>query len=221
MTRVLARYSLVTLLIGLIEEEFEVALIGSGLGDEFHGKHVHHMLAAATSVEPRVGCGVGGQSNELHKYMEHHKHTQWNRTEWWAGDDYATLHDKPASPLTLYWEHPFFTIVVYCPALYCRCYPWTLATKQASFSSILKFAGGCPSQITSFPWQVVLHFIGFQICAGSIITEGHVLTAAHCVHNTNKSPTTPISKESLTVTYDFVHSLQLLRKNVICLCTST
>jgi len=121
------------------------------------------LYATASNVEPRVGCGVAGQSPELHKYVDSHLHQAWNRTEW--------------------------------------CYPWTLTTKQADFQSILKVAGGFPTQITSFPWQVVLHFNGFQICAGSIISADHIITAAHCVHNTNKSPTSPISISSLTVMY--------------------
>ena len=45
-----------------------------------------------------------------------------------------------------------------------------------------RIVGGIPAQIHVFSWMVVVNFKDLNaICSGSLITERHVLTAAHCI----------------------------------------
>ncbi|CAH0553080.1 unnamed protein product [Brassicogethes aeneus] len=45
-----------------------------------------------------------------------------------------------------------------------------------------RIVGGLPSSIKDFPWQVSLQMRGLHFCGGSIISNLHILTAAHCLH---------------------------------------
>lgn len=58
-----------------------------------------------------------------------------------------------------------------------------------------KITGGSNALISDFPWQVYLIAGNFQ-CGGSIISDTWVVTAAHCVLNTNG---TPIPASSMSV----------------------
>ncbi|XP_017787322.1 PREDICTED: venom protease-like isoform X2 [Nicrophorus vespilloides] len=52
-----------------------------------------------------------------------------------------------------------------------------------------RIVGGKPAKLGEFPWIVALGYRSnnpnqpYWLCGGSLITETHVLTAAHCVHN--------------------------------------
>lgn len=48
-----------------------------------------------------------------------------------------------------------------------------------------KIVGGQVTTYNEFPWQISLQYRGssgwYHTCGGTIITDGHVLTAAHCI----------------------------------------
>ena len=49
-----------------------------------------------------------------------------------------------------------------------------------------RIVGGSEAHPHSRPWQVSLVYIDFDkepFCGGTLITDEHVLTAAHCTHN--------------------------------------
>ncbi|GAB6023419.1 hypothetical protein CHUAL_008204 [Chamberlinius hualienensis] len=48
-------------------------------------------------------------------------------------------------------------------------------------SSRLKIVGGRSATAFEFPWMVALVYEDEVICGGSLITDRHILTAAHCV----------------------------------------
>nr|XP_057917979.1 chymotrypsin-like protease CTRL-1 [Doryrhamphus excisus] len=51
-----------------------------------------------------------------------------------------------------------------------------------------RIVGGEDAMAGWWPWQVSMHFTGFHICGGTLISEEWVLTAAHCITNTSTSP---------------------------------
>jgi secreted trypsin-like serine protease len=51
---------------------------------------------------------------------------------------------------------------------------------QDACSDPRRIVGGEPTDITQHPWQVALQIAG-GLCGGALITDGWVLTAAHCV----------------------------------------
>uniref|UniRef100_A0A182QS33 Phenoloxidase-activating factor 2 n=1 Tax=Anopheles farauti TaxID=69004 RepID=A0A182QS33_9DIPT len=53
-----------------------------------------------------------------------------------------------------------------------------LSTKQLS-----KISGGRPADSNEWPWMVALVMSRASFCGGALITDRHVLTAAHCVMN--------------------------------------
>lgn len=44
-----------------------------------------------------------------------------------------------------------------------------------------RIVGGNVTQVNEFPWVVALTRYGRLYCGGALITDKHVLTAAHCV----------------------------------------
>ncbi len=60
------------------------------------------------------------------------------------------------------------------------------ASAQAKAPPQPKIVGGSPvSSISRYPWQAALFVDGTQECGGSLITSRIVLTAAHCVFDTD------------------------------------
>ncbi|XP_061613070.1 prostasin [Phyllopteryx taeniolatus] len=51
-----------------------------------------------------------------------------------------------------------------------------------------RIVGGDDAPAGAWPWQVSMHFRGAHICGGNVISEGWVLTAAHCILSTEFSP---------------------------------
>ncbi|XP_044258955.1 transmembrane protease serine 9-like [Tribolium madens] len=45
-----------------------------------------------------------------------------------------------------------------------------------------RIVGGRSTTIEEYPYQVSLHYYGFHICGGSIISPDYVITAAHCTN---------------------------------------
>ncbi|XP_040831049.1 serine protease 38 [Ochotona curzoniae] len=66
-----------------------------------------------------------------------------------------------------------------------------------------KVLGGTPATESRWPWQVSVHYAGFHICGGSILSEYWVLSAAHCFY-----------REKNIKTFDlYVGLINLLRAN--------
>jgi len=51
----------------------------------------------------------------------------------------------------------------------------------------LRVVGGWEAQPNSLPWMVSLLWFGSHFCGGSIVTNRHIITAAHCVAGDNPS----------------------------------
>ncbi|XP_001607047.2 chymotrypsin-1 [Nasonia vitripennis] len=56
-----------------------------------------------------------------------------------------------------------------------------------------KIVGGENANINDYPYQVSLRKSGKHFCGGSIISEKHIMTAAHCVRGIMASPFSDIS----------------------------
>ncbi|VDN27156.1 unnamed protein product [Gongylonema pulchrum] len=57
------------------------------------------------------------------------------------------------------------------------------ATRRQWLSTPYKIAAGTPAKIGQFPWAVAVTFVGeeqYNYCGGTIISERHILSAAHC-----------------------------------------
>jgi Trypsin len=59
------------------------------------------------------------------------------------------------------------------------------AAAQSKGDIQLKVVGGHAASITQYPWQAAVFVDGEQICGGSLLTSRIVITAAHCVFDTD------------------------------------
>jgi secreted trypsin-like serine protease len=81
-------------------------------------------------------------------------------------------------------------IHIYIYTISCVLYIWNYFLMvsvifSVSFGKRIKIIGGKDAEIKEFPHQVSLRYIdgNKHFCGGSIITNQHILTAAHCVKN--------------------------------------
>uniref|UniRef100_A0A182QYZ9 Peptidase S1 domain-containing protein n=1 Tax=Anopheles farauti TaxID=69004 RepID=A0A182QYZ9_9DIPT len=52
---------------------------------------------------------------------------------------------------------------------------------------LTRIVGGQETQVNQYPWMAMLQYSGTFYCGGSLISDRHVLTAAHCVHGFNRN----------------------------------
>ncbi|XP_065083227.1 trypsin-1-like [Ochlerotatus camptorhynchus] len=65
----------------------------------------------------------------------------------------------------------------------CKCGRTNLATR---------IVGGTETRVNQYPWMAMLQYGGTFYCGGSLISDQHVLTAAHCVHGFNPAKITVV-----------------------------
>ncbi|XP_078492260.1 uncharacterized protein LOC100183060 isoform X2 [Ciona intestinalis] len=106
--------------------------------------------------------------------------------------------------------------VANCESYQCGVRP-TTRTQQQSYRAVLRLLGGRESRRAEFPWLVSLQSDGDHICGGTIISERHILTAAHCFDEhdplgfmvvTGANDLRPLDSEALSYP---VHSAQIHR----------
>lgn len=78
--------------------------------------------------------------------------------------------------------------------------------------------------ILDFPYQASLRFSNRHLCGGSIISERHILTAAHCVRHDQTPPYTGLSVvtgTSYVLTGGTVHEIANITVHEGLKCTET
>jgi secreted trypsin-like serine protease len=58
---------------------------------------------------------------------------------------------------------------------------WSSCGQRSPADDDDKIVGGNRAQKGDWPWQISLQYYGSHICGGTLITNQHILTAAHCV----------------------------------------
>lgn len=69
--------------------------------------------------------------------------------------------------------------VLFCLSVVLLAFPVCLT--NAGLKRIKRIAGGDDAKPNEFPYQVSLRYGGIHICGGALISDRHVLSAAHCV----------------------------------------
>ncbi|XP_055585488.1 transmembrane protease serine 9-like [Uranotaenia lowii] len=59
-------------------------------------------------------------------------------------------------------------------------------------NQVKRIVGGMETRVNQYPWMAILKYGGSFYCGGTLITDRHVMTAAHCVHG--------IRRQRITVT---------------------
>lgn len=69
-------------------------------------------------------------------------------------------------------------LFIFCWAILCL---FQIIQSGKSENNINRIVGGYPTEKDQLPYQVSLRIQNHHICGGAIISNQHVLTAAHCV----------------------------------------
>lgn len=79
-----------------------------------------------------------------------------------------------------------------------------LSIEQSKLKMVSRIVRGESSMSSQFPYFVSLseHEISYYTCGGAIISEWHVLTAAHCVYAVRNSPEVLIIRFGFTRVHD-------------------
>ncbi|XP_058798327.1 chymotrypsin-1-like [Phymastichus coffea] len=78
-------------------------------------------------------------------------------------------------------------IVIYKTQISTLCAPG-MGKTNSCLESIECILGGSDTYIFIYPYQVSLRILGRHYCGGSIISERHILTAAHCINEYTQPP---------------------------------
>uniref|UniRef100_A0A182JXD4 Peptidase S1 domain-containing protein n=1 Tax=Anopheles christyi TaxID=43041 RepID=A0A182JXD4_9DIPT len=78
---------------------------------------------------------------------------------------------------------------------------------------LTRIVGGQETQVNQYPWMAMLQYSGTFYCGGSLISDRHVLTAAHCVHgfNRNKISVVLMEHDRVSTTESMTMVSQVLR----------
>ncbi|XP_012252436.2 trypsin delta-like [Athalia rosae] len=61
----------------------------------------------------------------------------------------------------------------------------TVVTTSNALPNLSRIVGGVTAADGAFPWQVILRSSGVFFCGGTIVTDRHVVSAAHCFSDTS------------------------------------
>ncbi|XP_053698577.1 trypsin-1-like, partial [Sabethes cyaneus] len=54
-------------------------------------------------------------------------------------------------------------------------------------NQVNRIVGGMETRVNQYPWMAILKYGDSFYCGGTLITDRHVMTAAHCVHGFNRA----------------------------------
>ncbi|XP_050087470.1 trypsin-1-like [Anopheles aquasalis] len=78
---------------------------------------------------------------------------------------------------------------------------------------LTRIVGGQETQVNQYPWMAMLQYSGTFYCGGSLISDRHVLTAAHCVHGFNPKKISAVLMEHdrVSMTESMTRTARVLR----------